>query len=62
MFACEVEGTGAPPTVNCPVTAALPLTVRLPPSESEKALRPLVVESVAKVVCRMGPKTENMPR
>jgi hypothetical protein len=29
--------------------AALPLTVRLPPSDSDKALMPLVVESVVNV-------------
>ena len=37
------------PPSSVPVTAALPLTVRLPPSESEKALMPLVVESEVNV-------------
>src|SRR5580704_10814904 len=40
IFCCPVDGTGAPPTVSVPVTAALPTTVRLPLSESENALMP----------------------
>ena len=43
------EGTGAPPTVSVPVTAADPLTVRLPLSDNENAEIPLVVVTVVNV-------------
>jgi hypothetical protein len=48
-LSCVVDGTGAPPTVSDPVTAADPFTVRLPLSVSEKAEMPLVEVTVVKV-------------
>src|SRR5580693_5642261 len=52
VFACAVLGTGAPPTVSVPVTAALPATVKFPARESVKPLMlPLVVIELNVVGC-----------